>query len=236
MRVKRRCLPQSSVGAIIHRRGARGAPVDDRHTAELDFQLATSSFLGSDNLDFNGFFVKTPNPGRPRTRRRVRLCSSITPTIRSARRWNSVKCRRTTTRAVGFTDASGFREYDPRVTFSPRPRQHPWIRNFNFEGEYDLFVDPITNRTQTREFDVTLLEIETHSQDSFKVGVTPTYERLDEDFDIAQDITLPVGNEYSFTRYTVEAQTAWPSPDSRSSRRSSGEASIRATVCGRRCR
>src|SRR4029450_7583636 len=42
MRVKRRLLRQSSVGAISTRRAARGAPVADRHTAGLDFQFATS--------------------------------------------------------------------------------------------------------------------------------------------------------------------------------------------------
>ena len=207
MRVKRRLLRQSSVGAIYTRRGARGAPVDDRHTAGLDFQLATSSFLGSDNLDFNGFFVKTPNPGRPGRDAAFALQLDY-PNDPFSAQMEFREVQENYDAAVGFTRRVGFREYDPRVTFSPRPRQHPWIRNFNFEGEYDLFVDPITNRTQTREFDVTLLEIETHSQDSFKVGVTPTYERLDEDFEIAPNITLPVGNEYSFTRYTVEAQTA----------------------------
>ena len=207
MRLKRRLLRQSSVGAIYTRRAARGAPVDDRHTAGLDFQLATSSFLGSDNLDFNGFFLKTPNPMRPGRDTAIGLQLEYPNNPLNAQ-MEFREVQENYDAAIGFTRRVGFREYDPRVSFSPRPRQHPWIRNFNFEGEYDLFVDPITNRTQTREFDVTLLEIETHSQDSFKVGVTPTYERLDEDFEIARDITLPVGNEYSFTRYRVEAQTA----------------------------
>jgi len=207
MRLKRRLLRQSSVGAIYTRRATRGASVDDRHTAGLDFQLATSSFLGSDNLDFNGFFLKTPNPGRPGRDAAIGLQLEY-PNDPFSAQMEFREVQENYDAAVGFTRRVGFREYDPRVSFSPRPRQHPWIRNFNFEGEYDLFVDPITNRTQTRELDVTLLEIETHSQDSFKVGVTPTYERLDEDFEIADGITLPVGNEYSFTRYTVEAQTA----------------------------
>ncbi len=207
MRLKRRLLRQSSVGAIYTRRAARGAPIDDRHTAGLDFQLATSSFLGSDNLDFNGFFLKTPNPGRPGRDAAIGLQLEY-PNDPFSAQMEFREVQENYDAAVGFTRRVGFREYDPRVSFSPRPRQHPWIRNFNFEGEFDLFVDPITNRTQTRELDVTLLEIETHSQDSFKVGVTPTYERLDEDFEIADGITLPVGNEYSFTRYTVEAQTA----------------------------
>jgi hypothetical protein len=36
----------------------------------------------------------------------------------------------------------------------------------------------------------------------------PTYERLLEDFRIAPGVTLPVGREYNFTRYRVQANTA----------------------------
>jgi hypothetical protein len=207
MRVKRRLLRQSSVGAIYTRRAARGAAINDRHTAGLDFQLATSSFLGSDNLDFNGFFLKTPNPQRPGRDAAIALQLEY-PNDPLNAQMEFREVQENYDAAVGFTRRVRFREYDPRVSFSPRPSQHPWIRRFNFEGEFDLFVDPITNRTQTREIDVTLLEVETHSQDSFKVGVVPTYERLEEDFEITSDITLPIGNEYSFTRYVVEAETA----------------------------
>ena len=207
MRVKRRLLRQSSVGAIYTRRAARGAAINDRHTAGLDFQLATSSFLGSDNLDFNGFLLKTPNPQRPGRDTAIALQLEY-PNDPLNAQMEFREVQENYDAAVGFTRRVRFREYDPRVSFSPRPSQHPWIRRFNFEGEFDLFVDPVTNRTQTREIDVTALEVETHSQDSFKVGVVPTYERLEEDFEITSDITLPIGNEYSFTRYVVEAETA----------------------------
>ncbi len=137
MRLKRRLLRQSSVGAIYTRRGARGAPVDDRHTAGLDFQLATSSFLGSDNLDFSGFFLKTPNPARPGRDAAFALQLDY-PNDPFSAQMEFREVQENYDAAVGFTRRVGFREYDPRVSFSPRPRQHPWIRNFNFEGEYDL--------------------------------------------------------------------------------------------------
>ena len=207
VRAKRRLLSQSSVGALYTRRATRGGSLPDRHTVGLDFQLATSNFLGSDNLDFNGFWVKTPNELSPGRDAAMSLQLDY-PNDPFSAQMEFREVQENYDAAVGYARRVGFREYDPRVTFSPRPRQHPWIRRFNFEGEYDLFVDPITNRAQTRELDLTLFEVDTHSQDSFKIGMTPTYERLDEDFNIAPGITLPKGNEYSFTRYTVEAQTA----------------------------
>jgi hypothetical protein len=47
-----------------------------------------------------------------------------------------------------------------------------------------------------------------HSQDNFSATISPTTERLDENFTISRGITLPVGREYSFTRVNVRGQTA----------------------------
>ena len=70
------------------------------------------------------------------------------------------------------------------------------------------FLDPVDNRLLTREIDITALQIDTHSQDSIQVHVLPTYELLEQDFAIAPDVTLPTGQEYGFTRYSVRGRTA----------------------------
>src|SRR6185436_9137062 len=111
MRLKRRLLRQSSVGAIYTRRATRGASVDDRHTAGLDFQLATSSFLGSDNLDFNGFFLKTPNPGRPGRDAAIGLQLEY-PNDPFSAQMEFREVQENYDAAVGFTRRVGFREYD----------------------------------------------------------------------------------------------------------------------------
>ena len=38
--------------------------------------------------------------------------------------------------------------------------------------------------------------------------VTPTYERLEEDFEIYDDIVLPEGGVYEFTEYEIQASSA----------------------------
>jgi hypothetical protein len=50
--------------------------------------------------------------------------------------------------------------------------------------------------------------VETHSQDSIGFNVEPQYERLEEDFEISDGIVLPVGADYSFTRYRINGNTA----------------------------
>ena len=71
----------------------------------------------------------------------------------------------------------------------------------------DWFLDPTDNRLLTRELDFTALELETHKQDSLEVHVVPTYELLEEDFRIAPGVRLPLGQDYTFTRYRVEGST-----------------------------
>ena len=141
MRVKRRLLRQSSLGAIYTRRAARGGPVDDRHTAGFDFQLATSSFLGSDNLDFHGSLLKTPIRAAGGTRSRPEL--ELTRRSVSPRGFREVQGSTTPRLAYAPSDSAT----PTRRSFSPRPTQHTWIRRSN-SGRYDRFVDPITSRSR----------------------------------------------------------------------------------------
>jgi hypothetical protein len=55
---------------------------------------------------------------------------------------------------------------------------------------------------------MTLLGVQMHSQESFSVNVTPTYERLERDFEIQDGVVLPAGSDYDFVRYRVQAGTA----------------------------
>ena len=59
MRLKRRMLRESYVGALYTLRHSRGGEIDTRQTMALDFRLATSTFLGSQNLSSSGYFVHT---------------------------------------------------------------------------------------------------------------------------------------------------------------------------------
>ncbi len=56
--------------------------------------------------------------------------------------------------------------------------------------------------------DVTAFRLELHSGDNVEVGLTPSYERLDDPFQIAAGVVLPGGTDYDFTRYRVAINTA----------------------------
>ncbi len=206
-RVKRRILRQSTVGAFYSRRHARGANTTDFQTAGLDFRLATATFRGTNNLEFNGFFLWNTNPVQTAGDNLAYGLRIDYPNDRWEARMSFTEVQAHHAPAIGFTPRTGFRGYGPRLRFAPRPDRHPWLRQMAFGLDADLRTD-VENRFLTRRLDFTLLRMELHSQDNVEISVVPTYERLENDFDISSGIVLPAGAEYDFTRVRVAFQTA----------------------------
>jgi len=206
-RVKRRVLRQSYIGALYTLRDTRGGEIENRQTIGADFKLATSAFRGRQNLQANGYFLHTTNPLA--TGKNAAFGAEVSYPNDP---WNLsleyMEIQDNYDAVVGYTRRTGFRKIQPRINFAPRPRASRWIRRFSFRSDLDLRLDPDSNRTLTREIDITGFEINTHSQDSFQIHVIPTYELLEQDFKIAPGITLPAGRRYSFTRYSIRGNTA----------------------------
>jgi hypothetical protein len=96
---------------------------------------------------------------------------------------------------VGFIRREDMQKSAARFRFSPRPKSIPAIRKVNFEGSFDY----ITNNERLLETRRAQVEVRTEleSGDHFTVEYTNNYEFLDEEFEIADDVILPVGG-YNF--------------------------------------
>jgi hypothetical protein len=68
------------------------------------------------------------------------------------------------------------------------------------------FINDSRNRALTRELSFTPLEVNFEDGSRMALDVTPTYERLEEDFEIYDDIVLPAGAAYEFTEYQVQVE------------------------------
>jgi hypothetical protein len=206
MRVKRRMLRESYIGALHTLRRSRDAGIGALSTTGVDFRLATSTFLGSQNLGTRGYFLHSTNPLDSGKSSAFGLELAY-PNDPLSAQVQYAEIQENYDAAVGFTRRTGVRSLNPIVTFAPRPRQHRWIRRFNFGGDIGLFLDAGDNRQLTREIDVTAFQVDLHSQDSMQFHVIPTYEMLDENFAIAPGVTLPAGQDYRFTRYRIQGST-----------------------------
>jgi hypothetical protein len=221
LRGKHRMFRQSYVGALYTGRDAGESPphdaesasrgprpgLDTRHTLGADFLLATSTFLGDNNIGLGGFFLDTTNPrvsGRSHAYG-LRLDYPNDP-------WSgSVLYREIQENydaAVGFTPRTGFRRVSPELSYTSRPRGHRVIRSIQYGASSNLLYSTIDNGLLNRDFNLTLVNLATHRQDFVQVQVLPTFERLEQNFAISRGITLPVGSEYNWTRYRVQATTA----------------------------
>ena len=109
--------------------------------------------------------------------------------------------------AVGFTPRRGYRRMNPVAAFSPRPRQHPYIRRFSFQTSGNLLTD-MENRWISRSWGLRIFQADFHSGDRIIVTVSRSYERLERDFRIHPGVTLPVGAEYEFNRFGLQLSSA----------------------------
>ena len=109
--------------------------------------------------------------------------------------------------SVGFVTRRDFRRYTPSLAFGPRPQGHPLIRRFLFGTTVDVLTD-LDNQLLERSVNLTVFDMQLHTQDSIGVDVTPVHERLDAPFPISRTITLPLGAVYDYTRVTLRGQTA----------------------------
>jgi hypothetical protein len=216
-RPKRRILSQSYIGALYTRRTTRDASIPDRQTIGADFQIVSTRFRGNQNLQFAGYFMKTPNAVKPGDDAAFGLRVDY-PNDRVNARVFYREIQKNADPAVGFVEGNDYRKLTGQYTFRPRPRNNRWIRQVSVGFRPDFFMN--TNGVWVeRSYQFTIADVNFQSGDRVNAVVTPTYERLHQDLRIGGGITLHPGNEYDYTRYTIGFSTA--------NRRSvSGEASM----------
>ena len=206
VRLKRPFWTESHVAMIYTRRAGLATGAAVRQTAGAEVRLATSRLRGDRNLSLTGFYFWNSTPERigHGAARGFRLhypndTWQLNLSVRELQdNFNP---------AVGFTPRRGFRRANPEAFFAPRPVDHPWIRRFRFGSDAQFLMDT-KNRLVTRIFDVTVFEMELHSQDTFLFKAVPSFERLERDFEISPGVVLFEDAKYNFTRYRVEIDSA----------------------------
>ena len=205
-RMKRRVLTQSYVGSFFSRRHTRATGgANELYTAGLDFRLATSAFRGSEQLSMSSYFLWNTEPNDLGDN----LSYGVWVNYPNDRWFGSAgftEIQPNHSPALGFTPRQGFRAYSGQVGFGPRPQAHPLFRQFTFDVGANFLTD-MENLLVTSDVSLTLLGVQFQSQDNFNVTVTPTFQRLEEDFEIHPGVLLSEGSEYNFARYRFDFQT-----------------------------
>ena len=205
-RIKRRIFSQSFVGGLMTSRTPRG---DGKalYTIGLDTLLATRRFLGEQNLELSLFFLGT-SAGEGRSGDNLSYGAEFDlPNDPWDFSFGFREVQPNFEPAVGFVARTAYRRYSPHLSYSPRPSGHPWIRSFSFTADMEYHTD-LNNEVLTRNLNLQVFQLQTHAGDSFSINVERNFERLEEDFEIQDDVILPAGEKYGFVRYSFSGQTA----------------------------
>ena len=205
-RVKRRLFSQSYIGAMYTRRAGGADAADVAQTAGVDMLLSTSRFRGSENLGVNAWFLHTARPDISKGNSAFGAMIDY-PNDLWLGRVKVSEVQENFDPAVGFVRRSSYRRYAPELQFSPRLPAWPNVRQVAVLGQMDLYTD-LRNELLSRDIRLTPISIDFQTQDALAISVSRQRERLDAPFDIGDEVTLPMGGTYDFTRYRLLFQSA----------------------------
>ena len=214
-RVKRSILEQSSIGAIYTRRAASAGPdgstSPDGHTAGIDLQFNTRSFMGDNRLELEAFVVWNSNPD-PSVERslndltargfRINFPNDVWTAHVSYREFGDDYSP-----TLGFVTRNGFRRIEPRIGWAPRPTSIDWIRQFDMAVQFRNLTDLHTGVVEEREWSFDLFGIDFESGDNIEIEATRTMEFLDYGYEVSDGIDILLG-EYTTWELGVRGRTA----------------------------
>ena len=214
-RVKRRFLEQSSIGGIYTRRATSGNSLGetlvDRHTAGVDAEFRTSHFLGTKNLSFRAYTVWNSNPEPEVERSFGDLSARGVELSYPNDLWSANLLFKEFgddyDPEMGFVTRRGFRQFETRGAWRPRPRSISWLRRFDFSANLSYLADLATGVVEERELRLGLLNLDFESGDRFNVNLSQRYEYLDRTFEVSEGIEIQQGR-YSTWELSVGGGTA----------------------------
>jgi hypothetical protein len=202
MRVSRNILRQSAIGVIV----THGNPTGDGANTLVgaDARFATSTFRGDRNLVFEAFVLGTDDQAAGKRDGSLGVRVGYPND-----RWNvSAAWKQIGTAfrpALGFVPRTGIRKTNLNLAFQPRPGRLG-IRQFFFEFR-PQYITNLHNVVQDWRAFVAPFNVRTDSGEHFEFNVAPTFERLEEPFEIVDGVVIPVGS-YRWTRYQAQIDTA----------------------------
>ena len=188
-RVRRDILRRSNVGALFTGRSVSKSGAGSSETYGVD-----GLFSFYDNLNLNTYWSKTNTPG----------LHGDDVSYRAQLDYNGdrygVQAEQLVVGGefkpeVGFLRRDDFDRRFGLFRFSPRPERIAAVRKFTFEGQVAYVLDR-AGMLETRE-NRGQFGIEFQNSDLFTVTHTRSYEFLEQPFQIAPGVTLPVGG-YTF--------------------------------------
>ena len=197
-RLTRDVLRRSAIGAILTSRS-----VSVSHPGSNQAYGVDGTFAFYDNVNINTFWARTQTNG----------VTGDDTSYKGELRYNGDRYGVTAEHLyigesfspeIGFIRRPDLRKSYGLARFSPRPTSIDAIRKFSWEGSYNYITDA-AGVVETREAQG-VFGIEFETSDQFNVTYLRTFDFLKRPFEIAPDVTIPIG-EYEF--WNAQARMAF---------------------------
>ena len=185
IRVKRDVLRRSRIGAIFTGRSV--STVGDGSNEVYGIDAAFSLY---DNVNFNGYYARSRTPGLVGDDTSYQAAFNYTGDLYSLR-LDHLLVGDDFNPEVGFLRRDDFRRTFASFDFKPRPRGIRAVRQFTWGGSLD-YIENGAGQVETRTAQLRF-NTEFENSDQFSVDVMRNHERLVDPFNIASDVTIPVG-------------------------------------------
>jgi hypothetical protein len=193
VRFKKDILKQSFIGMI-----ATSVYDENGHDNQLiasDLGYKTTSFLGGNNLEIQGYLGFSMTDGDGSDSRAARLSFTLpNDTYRFRTLYHARE--KDFNPGVGFADRLGVQEYLVGYDLTPRVNV-PYIKKLLFSPLFYKSYNDMQNTMMSSTLRISPFGFVTESDDEFTVLVTRQFEFHDETFDLFEDVTIPVG-EYDW--------------------------------------
>jgi uncharacterized protein DUF5916/cellulose/xylan binding protein with CBM9 domain len=201
-RVSRNIFDQSWVGGIVTHGDPTG--VGDNTLVGTDARLATSTFRGNKNLALEMFLMGTDD-GTSGKRDGAGGLRLDYPNDRWDLAINWRQIGEHFQPALGFVPRAGIRKSDVSLAFQPRP--DAWGVRQVFVEINPVVITNLQNRLESASVFTAPFNVRLESGDHVEWDYVPTFERLDEPFEIARGVVIPSGL-YRWTRFQAVVNTA----------------------------
>ena len=195
LRVKKEIFEKSFIGVIATNLYNK----DNQNQAYgADFSYRTDNFLNNKNLNIESSYVDTKTPGINPGTSHKRLQITYPNDLLDVSLYYKVDGENYNPE-IGFARRPGAKTTMARFNYTPRPGIAD-IQKLRFKP-FDMdYITDMNNRLLTREMNFSPFGFDTNSGEEFEFTITNMYEYLEEEFEIFEDVNIPVGI-YTWTNY-----------------------------------
>ncbi len=205
LRIKKDILGQSNIGVIAT---SKKSADTSNYVYGADFNYASSKFFGDKNIRFGSAVAISQSEQKSLNDKNLgyRVYLSM-PNDFFEYDLSYYVVQNNFNPEVGFLRRKNYKHLYTELQFNPRPSFIPWIRQMEIKPlDIDYYWSDDTNKLESFFAEFRPLGFATKSGEFVEYNIMRFYDRLDEPFEIHDDVSIPVG-DYLYTRHEIQFST-----------------------------